>query len=217
MTEKLNKILDKANVWMPCIMGFLIRLSAKILLYIMAVFVITGVFRFRPDILMQLFDGHAADAVSQDISLQEYWKIAIIIIMAVEMAYDLVRLTYRNAGLMELIMSLVASYWAYVLVAGTDFVGDRMLAAYLFWWVIKGINWWLLRKTGFEIIVIHDTDSMGTAVCMPKENDYIRASRDDLEEHGYEVKCTNLKEMTPSMGYKPKSLSEVISTKSEDQ
>lgn len=50
-----------------------------------------------------------------------------------------------------------------------------------------------------------------------RQNDCLRTTVNDLKERGYEVICINLDEMTPSEGYKPKPLSEIVSAKYEDQ
>lgn len=167
----MGKILERVNKMNPYIILIQLRLSEKILLYITVIFVLTGIYRFQPDILVQLFEGYTANAGGQDISLQEYWQVAITVIVAIEMIYSAVRLIYKKAGLTELLLSPVASFLAYILVDATDFVGDRMLVIYLLWWVIKNIDWWLLKKTDFEIITIHKAGSMGTAICLPKENE----------------------------------------------
>lgn len=167
MADKINKVLDRAHAWIPYTTVFLINLSTRTLLYITAVFAITGVFRFRPDMLMQFFEGQAVNAGIQDITLQEYWQVALPVILAIEMIYSTTRLIYKNAELMEPLLSLVASFLAYIQVAGTHFDGDGMLATYFLWWIIRAISQWSLARAA----TIHKTENAtGTAVCAEKES-----------------------------------------------
>ncbi len=171
MIEKINRIEDKIDVLQAYIMFVLIRLSAKILRYIMVVFVITGLLRFRPEMLMQLFENHEVDAEKLNITLQETWMIIFPVILAVDLILEAFWTFFRYERMNNLFISLVTALLATAVVYGTEFNGDSMLTVCLFWWVIKSINWWLLKKTDFEIITIHKAGSMGTAVCLQKENE----------------------------------------------
>ncbi len=167
MTDKINKVLDRAHTWIPYTTVFLINLSTRILLYITAVFAITGVFRFRPDMLMQFFEGQAVSAEIQDITLQEYWQVALTVIAAIEMICSTTRLIYKKAELMEPLLSLVASLIAYIQVAGTHIDGDRMLATCFLWWIIRAISQWSLARAA----TIHKTENATEpAACEEKES-----------------------------------------------
>lgn len=171
MTEKLNKILDKANVQMLHIMGFLIRLSATILLYITAVFVLTGIYRFKPETLMQFLDFDIDAFENQDITLQEAWTVSFPAVAVIYPICECVRTIILHESLMNLLIMPVVTIIACLTVSATGFIGDRMLATYLLWWVIRAISRWSLAKMNIKTITIHKAGSMGAAVCMPKENE----------------------------------------------
>lgn len=171
MTEKISKTLDKANVWMPHIMAFLIRLSAKILLYITVIFMLTGIYKFQPETLIQFLNFDIDTFENQDITLQEAWLIIFPIVMAVDIIYESCRTVILNKSLINLIIMPVVIIIGYSTVSTTGFVGDRMLATYLLWGVIQAICRWSLAKMIIKTITIHKAGSMGTAVCLQKENE----------------------------------------------
>lgn len=163
--KKIKKTLDKISF----IILFQIRVSSKIMLYITAIFVITGVFRFRPEILMQFFNMETFP--DQDITLQAAWAVILpAVILVVDIIYEFL-MNIRNGGLMNLLIMPVVAIIACFTVSATEFDGDRMLAVYLIWWIIKKLCCWLLCKINSEIIEIHRVGAeIETAVCLPNED-----------------------------------------------
>lgn len=96
--------------------------------------------------LMQLFENHEVDAEKLNITLQETWMIIFPVILAVDLILEAFWTFFRYERMNNLFVSLVTAPLAVAVVYGTEFNGDSMLTVCLFWWVIKSINWWLLKK-----------------------------------------------------------------------
>lgn len=164
--EWIKEILAKKNTWLLSFLDLQYKYAEKVLRYITAVFVITGILKFQPDILLKL-------AESLGITLQEYWHVLFTFFIAVDLIVETCYQLYRNIRLTASLQSWTASLLAFALVDVIGYDGDRMLLAFAFWWVIKAISLWILEKKNYmitETIITHKArPSIGTAVCVEKD------------------------------------------------
>lgn len=170
-------MLDKKKRWngqrihkyILVFLDFQFQYAGRALQYIMTIFVITGIFRFNPDMLDYVFPK-----LEIDTTLQECWWVLFPVVVTVDILYRAFHHVYHNANqIYPPLKSVVAAIIGTMLVFSTGFDGDRMLLTYAFWWMIKLFSWGILKKNDYimannPIIGYKASPPMGTAVCVEK-------------------------------------------------
>lgn len=155
--------------------------ASKIMQYIMEVFMLTGVLRFRPDMLDSILP-EVGDLDGIEFTLQEAWHVLFCAVLFMDIIYEFIRFMYNSSNMITVSKSIVAMILGTMLVYSTGFDGDRMLLAYAFWWVIKILSLWILKRGYIKTEIIHDTGSRGTAVCLPVKGERDAWKNENLEQ-----------------------------------
>lgn len=159
MGEKKDKARKRTQTGKLPFLYFQCKYAEKILAYITVIFLLTGIIKFSPDILMKF----VIDIDHSGMTLSECWQICFTPIVIMDIVWNISYRIYKMVGLTDILQSFAASILGYITVAAINYDGDILLVTYVFFWVIQKLSLWILNVNNYFSL---NTDSMGTAICI---------------------------------------------------